>query len=261
MTVETMKPVEQIIPIARSTDARELAETAYDHLLALLEQLEPDEWATPTECGHWDVAAMVGHLIGAGKSYASMRELIRQFRWAGRHAGEFDGNQLDAVNELQVRDHADLAPAQRLAALRAVAPRAVAGRMRMPRPLRWARIPMDAGGSTAPGMPAKIVLGHLMDVILTRDVWMHRVDIARATGRQLDLDPAFDGRIVEDVVAEWAGRHGQPFVLTLTGPAGGRFGQGPADAAAHMELDAVELCRILSGRAEGTGLLGTRVVF
>ncbi len=64
-------------------------------------------------------------------------------------------------------------------------------------------------------------MGYLLDVILTRDPWMHRVDIARATGRDLVLTPEHDGRIVADVVAEWARRHGQPFTLTLTGPAGG----------------------------------------
>jgi uncharacterized protein (TIGR03083 family) len=261
MTVDTAQDVSEIVPISRGTDARELALTAYDRLLALLEQLEPDEWHLPTECGHWDVAAVVGHLIGGGKAYASLRALMQEQRCAKRIAGEFDGNTLDAANELQVRNHADLTPAERIAALRAVAPDSVAGRLRLPRPLRWVRVPMDTGGSTAPGMPSKIVLGHLMDVILTRDVWMHRVDIARATGRKLELDAAFDGRIVEDVVAEWAARHGQPFLLTVSGPAGGRFSQGVPGGTSAFELDAVELCRILSGRADGEGLLETRVLF
>jgi len=35
------------------------------------------------------------------------------------------------------------------------------------------------------------------------------------------LTPDHDARIVADVVAEWAGRHGRPFTLHLTGPAGG----------------------------------------
>jgi hypothetical protein len=108
-------------------------------------------------------------------------------------------------------------------------------------------------------MPERDTLGHLVDVIITRDVWTHRVDIARATGRDLVLDPDVDGPIVADVVAEWAGRHGQPFELTLGGPAGGTFVQG--DGGQRLELDAVEFCRVLSGRAEGEGLLGVRVLF
>jgi hypothetical protein len=102
-------------------------------------------------------------------------------------------------------------------------------------------------------------LGHVFDVILTRDTWLHRVDLARATERPLELTAAHDGRIVADVVAEWARRHGEPFALHLTGPAGGRFvhgGGGP-----ELSLDAVEFCRILSGRAPGEGLLTRQVPF
>lgn len=259
MDVDTIRSVAGIRPVARATDARQMALAAYGSLLDLLERLESDEWAAPTECPDWDVAAMVGHLIGAGKGCASLRESVRQQRWAKGHAADFDANALDAANELQVLDHADLSRAERIAALRQVAPAAVRGRMRLPRPLRRLGVPLDQGGSTAPGMPDRLTLGHLMDVVYTRDVWLHRVDIARATGRALDLDRETDGRIVEDVVAEWATRHGQPFRLTLSGPAGGDFRQG--EGGAHLQLDAVEFCRVLSGRAPGDGLLAIRVVF
>ncbi|HEY6688149.1 MAG TPA: hypothetical protein VI094_18290 [Propionibacteriaceae bacterium] len=61
------------------------------------------------------------------------------------------------------------------------------------------------------GVPETWSLGYVTDVILTRDPWMHRVDLARAT----DQDPVHtadhDGVIVADVVAEWARRHGQPY--------------------------------------------------
>jgi hypothetical protein len=102
-------------------------------------------------------------------------------------------------------------------------------------------------------------------------VWLHTVDIARATSTPLDLDAGLDGRLVEDVVAEWARRHGEPVQLTLTGPAGGRFRQGTAGP--RVELDAIAFCRILSGCAEpdavdapglapeAVDLLGTRVIF
>ena len=108
-------------------------------------------------------------------------------------------------------------------------------------------------------MPPSLRLGHLMDVIYTRDVWMHRVDIARATGRPLELDAAVDGRVVEDVVAEWAARHRQPFSLRLTGPAGGGF--HVQDGGQSLELDAVEFCRAVSGRFSGGGLLDVLILF
>ncbi len=102
-------------------------------------------------------------------------------------------------------------------------------------------------------------LGYLIDVILTRDTWMHRSDIAAATGREMACTSAHDGVLVADVVAEWAGRHGQPCRLTLTGPAGGHWSWGSGGPS--YELDAVEFCRILSGRGTGNGLLETRVPF
>lgn len=98
-----------------------------------------------------------------------------------------------------------------------------------------------------------------MDRIYTRDVWMHRVDICRATGRELVLTAAHDGRIVGDVVDEWLKLHGKPVELRLSGSAGGSWTQGTGGEV--LELDAVEFCRIVSGRAEGEGLLAQPVPF
>lgn len=102
-------------------------------------------------------------------------------------------------------------------------------------------------------------MGYLLAVILTRDPWMHRVDIIRATGGEMALTPDHDGRIIADVVAEWARRHGRPFTLTLTGPAGGEYVAGHNGEA--ITIDAVEFCRTLSGRATGIGLLAQEVPF
>jgi hypothetical protein len=102
-------------------------------------------------------------------------------------------------------------------------------------------------------------MGYLLDVILTRDTWMHRIDIARATGRPLALTSDHDGRIVADVVAEWRRRHGQPFVLHLDGLAGGDYISGTGGE--EITIDAIEFCRILSGRASGAGLLTQEVPF
>lgn len=271
MNVDTSRPVDEITPISRAGDARQVALAAYGRQIDLLETLDAEDWRARTECPAWDVAAMVGHLIGAAKAGARVRENLRQQLWARRHADEFGGNTLDAANELQVRDHAELTPAERIAALREVAPAAVAGRMRLPRPLRRVTVPLDPGGSTAAGMPARLSLGHLVDVVYTRDVWLHAIDIARATSRPFPADTTVDHRIVEDVVAEWARRHDQPFVLVLTGPRAVRFQQG--EGGGHLRLDAVEFCRVLSGRAQPddveveaesmqtTRLLETRVVF
>jgi hypothetical protein len=88
---------------------------------------------------------------------------------------------------------------------------------------------------------------------------MHRVDISRAVGRDPELTPEHDGVLFADVVAEWARRHGHPYRLRLTGPAGGSWASG-ADGT-ELELDAVEFCRILSGRGQVSGLLAEQVPF
>ena len=88
---------------------------------------------------------------------------------------------------------------------------------------------------------------------------MHRIDICRAIGREPVLSPEHDGRLVADAVADWARRHGGPFALELTGPAGGTFHAGHGGVG--LRVDAVEFCRILSGRAAGDGPLATPVPF
>jgi hypothetical protein len=103
------------------------------------------------------------------------------------------------------------------------------------------------------------VFGFIHDTILTRDTWMHRVDTAQATGRELVLTADHDGVIVADVVAEWAGRHGGAYALRLTGPAGGTWSAG--SGGPELELDAVEFCRTISRRVPGAGLLDVEVPF
>ncbi len=88
-------------------------------------------------------------------------------------------------------------------------------------------------------------LGYLVDTIYLRDLWMHRVDASRATGREPVLTPDHDGRIVADVAAEWLDRQEAPVAIVLTGPAGGAFGDRSIGAA---EMDAVDFCRMMAGR-------------
>jgi hypothetical protein len=164
------------------------------------------------------------------------------------------GYRIDALTALQVEEHAHLTPGELLEAMRKAAPAALAGRR--------STTAEDRAAAYAPGPPfdPEWTRGYLLDVIHTRDPWLHRVaDIARATGRAPVLTSDHDGRIVADVVAEWAGRHGQAFTLVLDGPAGGTFVTG--DGGEHLQLDAIDFCRILSSRAEGRGLLTTKVPF
>jgi uncharacterized protein (TIGR03083 family) len=246
----TATRVQDISPLSR-VEAMALAATAYDRFLDLLRSLTPDQWRRPTECEPWDVRAIASHVLAEAESHSSLREMAHQLR-AYRNAKS--GPMIDAMTALQVRDRADSKPDEIVARFEHAAPRSVRARRRMPRLLRRMRMKIDP-----PFERERWRLSYLMDVIYTRDSWMHRVDISRAIGRDLVLTPEHDGRIVADVVAEWGRRHGQPFTLILTGPAGGTYIAD--EGGEHIELDAVEFCRVLSGRGQGTGLLSTEVPF
>jgi hypothetical protein len=144
--------------------------------------------------------------------------------------------------------------AERLAA---IAPATIRGRTRIPAPARH-HVTLKVDGP----VHETWTLGYLTDTIYLRDLWMHRIDAARAARQPADLTASHDGRIVADIIAEWARRHGQPFLAELSGPAGATYASNPADPAIeHISLDAVEFCRTLAGRAHPTGLLATIVPF
>ncbi len=238
-------------------EAMSLQSKELDCTLLMLRSLDEDAWSTPTACPGWDIRAMYQHVLGACEAGASMRENIHQLR-RGRAYRKLHGGPLEAaLSGVQVRERADLNPAQLVTRLEAVAPKTVRARSRTPGLVRnHARMAVDGP------VYETWKLGYLIDTIYLRDLWMHRVDAARALGQPLKLSTDHDGRIVADVVAEWARRHGQPFVLELTGPIGGTYVDDPAaPGAEHDSLDAVEFCRTLAGREPATGMLATVVPF
>ena len=228
-----------------------------DRTLAMLRALDEAAWTAPTDCPAWDIRSMYQHVLGACEAGASIRENVSQLRRARasrkRHGGPLEA----ALSAVQVRDRASLSPAQIIARLAAVAPKTVRGRGRTPAFVRHR-------GKLAVDGPVHETwtLGYLIDTIYLRDLWMHRADAARASGRPLELSAGHDGRIVADVAAEWARRHGKPFTLELTGPAGGIYTRDPGHLhAERLSLDAVDFCRALAGREQPEGLLATIVPF
>jgi uncharacterized protein (TIGR03083 family) len=236
------------LPRIERREAPKLAAEEYRRFAALAAELAPNDWARPTDCPGWTVRDQVAHVAGA-MAGTSLREGSRQRKIAGERSKSSGRLFLDEMNELHIEDRAGLTESDLVRELDERAAPAVKARKLLPGPLRRMAIPNGAG----------LTMGELLDVVLTRDVWMHRVDICRAVGRQPELTPEHDGRLVADVVRDWADRHGAPFTLELTGPSGAIFrraGDGPT-----LRHDAVEFCRILSGRAPGEGLLATSVVF
>lgn len=234
--------------------AMQLATTEYERVVTTLEQLTPAQWAAATDCPAWDVRAMVGHVLGMAQMAASIRETMRQQLTAKRRAKRDGGLTIHALTALQVEKNASLSSDELVAKMRTCGPKAARSRARTPGFVR-----NQAAAQEVDGREEWWTIGFLMDTILTRDPFMHRIDIAQATGVLVPPTAAHEGVIVDDVVREWARRHGAAFTLELTGPAGGIWSQD--DGALPISMDAFEFCRVLSGRAPAQGLLSQQVPF
>lgn len=236
--------------------AMTLAADEYDRFAGAVAGLDAAAWTRPTACTLWDVRQLTAHVVGMAEMAAGIREGARQRRIAGKDAAAKGIAFIDALTDVQVRERAQHTPDRLTDDMRKAGPRAARGRRMTPSFVRRRDMGMP---QTIQGVDESWALGYLVDVILTRDTWMHRSDVAEATGTEMVLTAEHDGAIVADVVAEWAERHGQPYRLVLTGPAGGEWGAGTGGEA--IEMDAVQFCRVLSGRGAGAGLLATEVPF
>lgn len=220
-------------------------------MLALLRTLDASEWSRPTDCAAWTVRDLLGHLVGAAEGFSNPVELMHQYRVGGKFisSGRTDGKQpVDGANAVQVAERGDRSVAELLARYESVIDPVLKWRGRL------RRLPVRMKDVAGP-----FTFRQLFEVILTRDTWMHRLDVARATGRPFEVTGDRDGRIVADAVRDWAARHGRPFRLHLTGPAGGDYLRG--EGGDDLVLDGLDFGRVLSGRRQGEGLLATRIVF
>jgi uncharacterized protein (TIGR03083 family) len=228
-------------------EARVLAEEEFVRFADACASLSPDEGSMDTDCTGWDVRKLVLHVLGSGDAQASVREFGHQFVKGLPVNKQIESHHwVDGLNELQIREREHLSNDEVVAQLKAVGPSAVKGRWKTPAPMRYVPIPFGPPVGWAP-------LKYLLDVGFTRDVWCHRIDLYAAIGRPMPATPEHDGRLVGDIVAEWAEVYKHDFDLVLTGAAGGTFTQGTNGE--HVEIDALDFVRVLSGRLPGTGIL------
>jgi uncharacterized protein (TIGR03083 family) len=221
----------------------QLAQTETDRWIRIVDEFSLEDWEGSSGCEGWTVADLVRHLIGQAEQLSSFRAAFRQSR-AGKKLTR--GRALiDGITEHQVASRAHVPPTQLTTDLGSALTRATKARG------KWPQTSTRLGMMIEVPRPSEIVKERwtfaYMSQVMTRDLWMHRVDLDTAGVRLLELTPEHDGRILTDVVTDWARRHGGPFDLTLTGPAGGHWrvpGDGPT-----VEQDAVQFCQGLFGRA------------
>ncbi len=228
-------------------EARIIAQEEWLRFADAAASLGPEEWNRQTDCAAWNVRQMVLHVLGSGYAQASVRQFVRQLGRGLPLNKQIDSHHwVDGMNEFQIRERDHLSNDEIVDQLRAIGPKAVTGRWRTPPPARYVPLPF---GPPVGWVPLK----YLLDVGFTRDVWCHRIDLHQAVHRPMRLSADHDGRLVADIVLEWASIHGQPFELILEGPAGGKFSQGAGGE--RVEMDALDFIRVLSGRLSGTGVL------
>jgi len=205
--------------------------------VAELRELSADGWASPTDCPAWDVRQIAAHVTGALDEGAHLRVMIRHSLGAKRHGGPM----VDALNAGQVADRAQRSGPEIVDEMERLVPKAARKRRTAPGLMRGRAAP---GGVLRPGS----TLGYLFDVIYQRDVWMHRVDTARATGRALrpaTSDAEVVGQVIRDLALDW---DGPTAVLELSGPGAGRWLLGSGEPASTARTDSVEYLRLLADR-------------
>ncbi len=224
-----------------------MATLELERFLALVTSLSEDAWEKPTACPLWNVRQMLAHVTGAAASYASFAEFKRQNSFKVQRPYRASGlSFLDSLNQIQVNDRAAAPPAALIDELRTVGPRAIATRARLPVLLRALRVPLPALGL--------VPVGYLTDLIYTRDMWMHRLDLCRATGREMVMTPEHDGRIVSLVMRDVAKKltatlRNTSMVYHLSGGVDGTWQLGAkVPPATTLHLDVVNFNLLASGR-------------
>jgi uncharacterized protein (TIGR03083 family) len=215
-------------------------------LAALLLALGADDWDRPTDCVEWTVRDLTAHLVAQGEGARFPWVALRRTRTGARRFPDRTG--LDAYTAQQVAEHAGESGPQLAGAFAVGWPKAVAAMRRTPGFVRRATI--DSG---IPGEP-RMSIGYLYDSILPRDLWMHRIDICRATGREWtphDHDPSIVDDVMRDLARRWSG---PPVRVELVGPAGGTWSLGSGPAHGTVAADPVDYLRTLAGRAPAPDL-------
>jgi uncharacterized protein (TIGR03083 family) len=209
----------------------------------LLPTLDGSEWKRPTVCTEWDVADIVGHLCGQAED--TIKPWLFPLRDRRAKRTYPDLILLDSHMLIQADDWRGTPPAElqaRFDKLWAKATRAIG---RTPGFIRNLKMKVEG----VPGFEA-LGVSYIQDILLARDLWMHRDDVCQALGREFDAGP-----YAEEVVAQvmldlvdgpfWKGT---PVVLTLTGQGGGTYRLGQGDPIATVSTDAVGYMRTVSGR-------------
>lgn len=216
----------------------------------LLASIEGDEWHRRTVCDAWDIADIAGHLIGQAEDVLRPLSFPRRFRKGKR---VYPGiPRFDAHMMVQADEHRGTPPAELRASFDTLWARATRKISSNPELLRRMTMQVD-------DVP-RMSLGYVRDILLARDLWMHRDDVGQALGRSFDAGP-YAGELIAQVIYDleaagpfWGER--PAVVLELTGQGGGTYRLGRGEPVGRATTDAVGYMRALSGRDDNPVITG-----
>ncbi|GAA1605996.1 hypothetical protein GCM10009804_72640 [Kribbella hippodromi] len=217
----------------------------------LLASIEGDEWTRRTVCDEWDVADIAGHLIGQAEDVNRMLSFPRRYRKAKRVYPEVV--RIDAHMMVQADEHRGTPPAELRVLFDQVWAKATRKISKNPELFRRVSLSMEGFDDV------RLSLGYIQDILLARDLWMHRDDVCQALQRPFDAGPyAVDlvAQVMYDVIdgPYWGDR---PAVeLELTGPGGAIYQLGRDEPVGRASVDAVAYMRTLSGRDDAPVVTG-----
>ena len=229
------------VPYVNAEEAYTLLANEFERFSQLLDKLSEEDWNIPTACTDWTVKDILAHQAGGYASGSGYGEMVRQYT-AKKKPGQLPE---DAVNELQVGERRDKSAREIINELHQVAPKAMHNWAFGFNLVKWVSIPHPVSGTLS--------LRHLMWIIHSRDTWMHRLDICRATGQPFEQTTEHDGRIAALVMRDVA-RHltgkltGKSIVFELNGVAGAAWKVGDGEEVARMRMDVLEFNIFVSGR-------------
>ncbi|WP_328518627.1 maleylpyruvate isomerase family mycothiol-dependent enzyme [Kribbella sp. NBC_00359] len=221
----------------------------------LLASLEGAEWHRRTVCDAWDVADVAGHLIGQAEDV--LRPWLFPLRDLKAKRKYPQAVLLDAHMMIQADEHRGTPPAEVRASFDKLWAKASRRIARNPALVRRIRVTLEG----VPGFES-IDLGYIQDILLARDLWMHRDDVCQGLGREFDAGPYAEeivAQVMYDVDAGpfWGDR--PAVVLELTGQGGGTYRLGRDEPVGRATLDAVGYMRTLSGRDDHPVVTGDPV--
>ncbi|MEI8410092.1 MULTISPECIES: maleylpyruvate isomerase family mycothiol-dependent enzyme [unclassified Kribbella] len=217
----------------------------------MLASIEGTEWQRRTVCDAWDVADIAGHLTGQAEDVIKPWSFPRRFRKGKR---VYPGvPRFDAHMMVQADEHRGTPPAELRATFDRTWAKATRAISRNPELIRRATMNVE-------GLP--MTLGYIRDILLARDLWMHRDDVCQALGRSFDAGPYAEEIIAQvvydvDTLPFWGER--PAVVLELTGQGGGTYRLGRDEPVGRAAVDAVGYMRTLSGRDDEPDVSGDPV--